>query len=43
MINNHYAVRKKARKHGKWDMKQDSVAWKFRTQNMVATCTLALE
>ena len=32
MINDHYGVRKKARKHGKWDMKQDSAAWKFRTQ-----------
>ena len=32
MRNDHYGVRKKARKHGKWDMKQDSTAWKFRTQ-----------
>ena len=32
MINDHYGVRKKARKHGKWGMKQDSAAWKFRTQ-----------
>ena len=32
MRNDHYGVRKKARKHGKWSMKQDSVAWKFRTQ-----------
>ena len=32
MINDHYGVRKKARKHGKWDMKQDLAAWKFRTQ-----------
>ena len=32
MRNNHYGVRKKARKHGKWGMKQDSVAWKFITQ-----------
>ena len=33
MRNDHYGVRKKARKHGKWGMKQDSVAWKFKTQN----------
>ena len=32
MINCHYGVRKKVRKHWKWGMKQDSVAWKFRTQ-----------
>ena len=32
MKNDHYGVRKKARKHGKWGMKQDLVAWKFRTQ-----------
>ena len=32
MRNGHYGVRKKARKHGKWGMKQDSAAWKFRTQ-----------
>ena len=32
MRNEHYGVRKKARKHGKWGMKQDSTAWKFRTQ-----------
>ena len=32
MINDHYGVRKKARKHGKWGMKQDSDAWKFKTQ-----------
>ena len=32
MRNDHNEVRKKARKHGKWDMKQDSAAWKFRTQ-----------
>ena len=32
MINDHYGVRKKARKNGKWGMKQDLVAWKFRTQ-----------
>ena len=30
--NDHYGVRKKARKRGKWGMKQDLVAWKFRTQ-----------
>ena len=29
MRNDHYGVR---RKHGKWGMKQDSTAWKFRTQ-----------
>ena len=32
MRNDHYRVRKEARKHGKWGMKQDSVAWKFRIQ-----------
>ena len=32
MRNNHYGVRKKARKHVKWGLKQDSAAWKFRTQ-----------
>ena len=32
MINDHYEERKKARKNGKWGMKQDLVAWKFRTQ-----------
>ena len=32
MRNDHYGVRKKARKHGKWGMKQDSAAWKFKTQ-----------
>ena len=32
MRNDHYGVRKKARKHGKWGMKQDSAAWKFRTK-----------
>ena len=42
MRNNHYGVRKKARKHGKWGMKQDSVAWKCRTQNLVVTYTLNL-
>ena len=36
----HYGVRKKTRKHEKWGMKQDSVAWKFITQNLVATYTL---
>ena len=40
MRNEHYGVRKKARKHGKWGMKQDSATWKFETQNLVATCTL---
>ena len=42
MRNDHYGVRKKARKHGKWGMKQDSVAWKFRTQNLMVTYTLTL-
>ena len=32
MRNDHYGVRKKARKHEKWGMKQDLAAWKFRTQ-----------
>ena len=32
MRNDHYGVRTKARKHGKWGMKQDSDAWKFKTQ-----------
>ena len=32
MRNDHYRVRKKARKHRKWGMKQDSVVWKFRTK-----------
>ena len=32
MRNNHYRVRNKARKHGKWGMNQDSTTWKFRTQ-----------
>ena len=32
MRNDHYGVRKKAKKHGKWGIKQDSAAWKFRTQ-----------
>ena len=32
MINDHYGVRKKARKDGKWGMKQDLATWKFRTQ-----------
>ena len=43
MRNDHYGVRKKARKHGKWGMKQDSSRWKFGTQNLVATCTLNLK
>ena len=42
MRNDHYGVRKKARKHGKWGMKQDLATWKFETQNLVATCTLNL-
>ena len=42
MRNDHYGVRKKARKHRKWGMKQDSTAWKFRTQNLVTTYTLTL-
>ena len=42
MRNDHYRVRKKVRKHGKGDMKQDSATWKFRTQNLVATYTLTL-
>ena len=42
MINDHYGGRKKARKHGKWGIKQDSTTWKFRTQNLVATYTLNL-
>ena len=32
MKNDHYGVIKKARKHGKCVMKQDSAAWKFITQ-----------
>ena len=42
MINDHYGERKKARKHEKWGMKQDSIAWKFRTQNLVTTYTMTL-
>ena len=42
MRNYHYGVRRKARKHGKWGMKKDSTAWKFRTQNLVATYILTL-
>ena len=42
MRNDHYGVRKKARKHGKWGMKQDLTTWKFRTQNLVVTYTLTL-
>ena len=42
MRNDHYGVRKKARKHGKWNLKQDLAAWKFGTQNLVATCTMTL-
>ena len=37
MRNDHYGIRKKARKRGKWHMKQDSLAGKFRTQNLVVT------
>ena len=32
MRNDHYGVRKKAKKHGKWGIKQDSAALKFRTK-----------
>ena len=42
MKNDHYGVRKKTRKHGKWGIKQDSTIWKFRTQNLLATYTLTL-
>ena len=42
MRNDHYGVRKKARRLGKWGMKQNSIVWKFGTQNMVATYTLTL-
>ena len=42
MRSDHYRVRKKTRKHRKWGMKQDSTAWKFRTQNLVTTYTLTL-
>ena len=42
MRNDHYGVRKKARRLGKWGMKQDSTAWKFITQNLVVTYTLIL-
>ena len=42
MRNDHYGVRKNTRKHGKWGMKQDSVVWKFRTQNLVIAYTLTL-
>ena len=31
MRNDHYGVRKKTRKQGKWGMKQDLAEWKFRT------------
>ena len=41
MRNDHYGVRKKARKHGK-GMNQDSTIWKFKTQNLVATYTINL-
>ena len=42
MRNDHYGLRKKARKLGKWGMKQDSTAWKFRTQNLVVTYIMTL-
>ena len=32
MRNDHYGARKKARKHGKWGIKQDLDTQKFRTQ-----------
>ena len=40
--NYHYGLRKKPIKHGKWGIKQDLAAKKFRTQNLVATYTLTL-
>ena len=40
--NDHYGVRKKARKHGKCGMKQDLATWKFITQNLMVTYTLHL-
>ena len=44
MGNDHYEVRKKAHKHGQWGMKQiHQAVWKFRTQNLVASCTLTLK
>ena len=43
MRNDHYGVRKKTGKHGKWGVKQDLVAWKFITQNLVATYTVTLK
>ena len=42
MRSDYYWIRKKARKHDKWIMKQDSTTWKIRTQNLVATYTLIL-
>ena len=42
MGNDHYGIRKKARKYGTWGMRQDSIAWKFVTQNLVVTCNLNL-
>ena len=42
MRNDHNGVRKGARKHRKWGMKQDSVAWKFRTQNLIVIYSLTL-
>ena len=43
MRNDHYGVRKKARKQGKWGMKRDSAVWKFRTQNLMTIYTLTLK
>ena len=40
VINDHYWVKNKARKHGKWGMKQDLAAWKFI--NLMETYTLTL-
>ena len=42
MRNDHYGITKKVRRHGKWGMEQDSTAWKFKTQNLVATYTMIL-
>ena len=43
MRNDHYGVRKKTGKHGKWGVKQDLAAWKFITQNLVATYIVTLK
>ena len=40
MLNDHYRVRKKARKHGKWGMKQDLAAWKLELKNLMTLYTL---